>query len=107
MESLAAGGSIYVSAATADLVRGFFSLEDLGSFSVKGASEALRVHELQGTSAVHTQFDLAKTRGLSEFVGRTNEMNLLDTALEQSVRRSGPYGGRCRRGGHREEPPLP
>jgi adenylate cyclase len=84
MESLAAGGSIYVSAATADLVRGFFELDDLGCFNIKGASEALRVHQLQRASAVHTQFELAKTRGLSEFVGRTNEISLLDTSLKQA-----------------------
>ncbi len=84
MESLAAGGSIYVSDATADLVRDFFALEDLGTFAIKGSSEALRVHDLRGASGIHTQFDLAKARGLSEFVGRAKEMTLLDTALEQA-----------------------
>ncbi len=85
MESLASAGSIYLSAATAELVGGFFALEDLGEFTVKGASEALRVYELRDLSAIRTRFELAQARGLSGFVGRTKEMTLLATALDQAL----------------------
>jgi class 3 adenylate cyclase len=85
MESFAAGGSIYLSAATAELVGAFFTLDDLGAFTVKGASEALRVYELRGLSGIRTRFELAQVRGLSGFVGRSSEMTLLDTALEQAL----------------------
>ncbi len=85
MESLAAGGSIYVSATTADLVGAFFALDDLGTFVVKGAAEPLRVFELRGLSAIRTRFELSQVRGLSDFVGRASEMTLLEAALDQAL----------------------
>ena len=38
MEALAEAGKIYLTAATAQRVEGFFACEDLGEFNVKGAS---------------------------------------------------------------------
>jgi class 3 adenylate cyclase/tetratricopeptide (TPR) repeat protein len=85
MEALAAAGSIYLSAATAALVSGWFALEDLGEFRVKGAAEPLRVFELRGVGPVRTRFDLSRARGLTRFVGRQGEMALLEAALEQAL----------------------
>jgi class 3 adenylate cyclase/tetratricopeptide (TPR) repeat protein len=85
MEALASGGSVYLSAQTADLVTGYFELEDLGEFQIKGASESLRVFELQGTGSVRTRFDLSRVRGLSRFVGRGDEMARLETALDRAL----------------------
>src|SRR5204862_1312385 len=42
MEALAAPGSAYLTHVTADIVRGFFDLEDLGTFEVKGVREPVR-----------------------------------------------------------------
>jgi predicted ATPase len=89
MESLASGGSIYLAARTAALVQGYFALEDLGEFDVKGAAEPLRVFELQGPGALRTRFDLSRARGLTRFVGRTDEMALLEAALEQALAGTG------------------
>jgi class 3 adenylate cyclase/tetratricopeptide (TPR) repeat protein len=89
MEALASGGSIYLAAPTAALVQGYFALEDLGEFDVKGAAEPLRVFELQGTGAARTRFDLSRARGLTRFVGRKDEMALLEAALEQALTGSG------------------
>jgi tetratricopeptide (TPR) repeat protein len=85
METLASGGSIYLTAATAQLIRTFFELEDLGEFEVKGAAEAVQVFELQGVGSSRTRFDLSRARGLTRFVGRGNETTLLETSLEQGL----------------------
>jgi class 3 adenylate cyclase/tetratricopeptide (TPR) repeat protein len=93
MEALAAGGSIYLSEHTAALASGYFSLEDLGEFRVKGASEPLRVFELTGTGALRTRFDRSRARGLSKFVGRAAEMSSLEAALAQALTGQGQVVG--------------
>ncbi|MEN8159130.1 MAG: AAA family ATPase, partial [Myxococcota bacterium] len=65
--------------------RGWFALEDLGEFTVKGAAEPLRVFELIGLGDVRTRFDLSQARGLTRFVGRHDELTLLETTLEQAL----------------------
>ena len=89
MEALASGGSIYMTAHTAGLVAGYFEHEDLGEFSIKGATAPMYVFELRGVGSARTRFDVARARGLSRFVGRSDEMALLETALEQALSGSG------------------
>src|SRR5262249_53769286 len=48
MEALAEPNTCYLTAATAALVRGYFALDDLGEFRVKGAPAPLRVYRLTG-----------------------------------------------------------
>jgi class 3 adenylate cyclase len=48
MEALASAGSIYLSDRTAAIVTGYFTLDDLGEFTLKGVSEPTHVFELQG-----------------------------------------------------------
>ncbi|MEN8159127.1 MAG: adenylate/guanylate cyclase domain-containing protein, partial [Myxococcota bacterium] len=84
MEALASGGSIYLSEHTADFAGGYFALEDLGEFAVKGSAEPVRVFELEGVGTARTRFDLSRARGLVRFVGRDTEMQMLETALERT-----------------------
>ena len=83
MEQLAAPGTAYLTEHTAALTQGFFDLEDLGNFDVKGVREPVRVYELKGADAQLTRFDIARARGLSRFVGRRDETATLVDALEQ------------------------
>jgi class 3 adenylate cyclase len=48
LESLAEPNTCYLSDTTAQLATGYFALTDLGDFTVKGASQPLRVFELEG-----------------------------------------------------------
>jgi class 3 adenylate cyclase/ABC-type dipeptide/oligopeptide/nickel transport system ATPase component len=93
MESLAESNTCYLSEATAKLVSGYFELEDLGAFPVKGASEPIGVFELRGRGALETRFDVAYARGLSHFVGRDADMQSLESALEQAQSGSGQVVG--------------
>jgi len=82
MEALAEPGKAYLTEHAARLAEGYLELEDLGEFEVKGASRPIRVYELLGTGSARSRLDLSRERGLSRFVGRAEEMKLLDEALE-------------------------
>ncbi len=85
MEQLAAPGNAYLTESTAKLVEGFLQLRDLGEFEIRGVAEPIHAYELQGVGALRTRFDLSRTRGLSLFVGRADEMKLLEGKLERSL----------------------
>ena len=84
MEELASPDTCYISGDTASLVKGYFELEDLGRFSVKGLDAPVPVFQLQGLGTVKTRFDVSRARGLSRFVGRDSDMQTLEAALEQA-----------------------
>src|SRR5438046_5949654 len=77
MEALASPDTCYLSDTTAALVRGYFELEDLGEFPVKGVRMAVRVHRLAGAGTARTRFDVSRSRGLTRFVGRDADMATL------------------------------
>jgi adenylate cyclase len=93
MEALASPDSCYLTAATAALVGGYFALEDLGEFRVKGVTEAVRVHRLIGIGAARTRFDISRARGLSRFVGRAADLRTLEDAVAQTAAGNGQVVG--------------
>jgi class 3 adenylate cyclase/tetratricopeptide (TPR) repeat protein len=93
MESLAEPNTCYVSDATAQLCTGYFSLDDLGEFSVKGASDPLRVFRLKGVGELRTRLDVALSRGLTRLVGRSDELQLLESALTRAHEDNAPVIG--------------
>ncbi len=84
MEQLAEPGKAYLTEHTAALVQGYLALADLGEFDVRGSSRPLRVHELTGVGSARGRLDISQARGFSRFVGRADEMKVLEKALEQS-----------------------
>jgi class 3 adenylate cyclase/tetratricopeptide (TPR) repeat protein len=93
MESLAEPGKAYLTDDTAGLVEGYLTLEDLGEFQVKGVSQPLRIHELTGTGSARGRLDVSRARGLSRFVGRADELQVLEQALEQGLAGEGSVIG--------------
>jgi class 3 adenylate cyclase/tetratricopeptide (TPR) repeat protein len=85
MEQLAEPGKAYLTQHTASLVEGYLALTDLGEFQVKGASRALRVHELTGVGAARGRLDISRARGFSRFVGRDDELRVLEGARELAI----------------------
>jgi class 3 adenylate cyclase len=85
MEQLAEPGKAYLTEHTASLAEGYLALTDLGEFQVKGASRALRVHELTGVGAARGRLDVSRARGFSRFVGRDDELRVLERAREQAL----------------------
>ena len=84
MEALAEPGKAYLTEYAAKLAQGYLELKDLGEFEVKGARRPVGVFELVGAGSARSRFDLSRERGLSRFVGRAEEMKLLEDALDQA-----------------------
>ena len=85
MEQIAEAGAVYLTAPTAALVQGYFQLADLGEFAVKGVRDPVRVYELEAVGPLRTRLEVARARGFSGFVGRDEEMAVLEAALARVV----------------------
>jgi len=84
MESLAEPGTTYVSDNTFKLTEGLFRFEALGEREIKGKEKPLRVYQIIAPSARRTRFDVSAERGLTPFVGRERELELLLDGFERS-----------------------
>jgi class 3 adenylate cyclase/tetratricopeptide (TPR) repeat protein len=84
MEQLAAPGSILLTAATLRLVEGLVRVNALGPVPVKGLTDPVEVFELVGASALRWRFQAAAARGLTRFVGRQTELEVLGQRLTQA-----------------------
>jgi adenylate cyclase len=93
MESLAEPGTIYLTAATAALVSGYFELRELGPMQAKGVREALPVFELLSSGTARTSLEVAAAKGFSQFVGRDREMAVLDGAFAEAYQGNGQVIG--------------
>ena len=93
METLAESGHICLSEHTARLVDGYFELQDLGRTQIKGVSEPVGLFELEGIGKFRTRLDRSRARGLSSFVGRDKDMDILQAALDRARTGSGQVVG--------------
>ena len=93
MESLASPDTCYMTGTTAALVQGYFELESLGDFTVKGVATPVPVHRLVGRGSAQTRFDISRARGLTRFVGRDSDMQTLEDALAQAQAGNGQVVG--------------
>lgn len=76
LQGLAAPNKVMISETTMRLVEGRFELESLKPRKVKGLSAPVRVFQV-GAIRSTSRFDAATSRGLSVFVGRQSELQLL------------------------------
>jgi class 3 adenylate cyclase/tetratricopeptide (TPR) repeat protein len=84
MQQICEPGRVYLTEHTAKLVPGWFELEDLGPFNIRGVADPVAVHALEGLGPIRTRLDLSRARGFSPFVGRAEEMAVLDAALDRA-----------------------
>jgi class 3 adenylate cyclase/tetratricopeptide (TPR) repeat protein len=84
MEQIAEPSKVYLTAHTAAEVQGYFTLADLGAMEIKGVQGAMHVYELQGLGQMRTRLDVSRSRGFSRFVGRGDEMHVLESALARA-----------------------
>ena len=83
MESLAEPGTTYVTEDTFKLTEGFFRFEALGEKKIKGKEEPVKVYQVIAPSTRRTRFDVSAERGLTPFVGRERELELLLDGFER------------------------
>ncbi|MCB1746696.1 MAG: AAA family ATPase, partial [Gammaproteobacteria bacterium] len=93
IEQLAAPGCVYLGGTTERLVRGYFRLRAMGETSLKGLAEAVALFELEAPGHARSRLDVSIARGLSRFVGRAAEMQVLETALANAERGHGQVVG--------------
>ncbi len=84
MQTAAPVGSIAVSETTQKLCEGYFVLKPLGATKVKGVGEPVSMYEVTGLGPLRTRLQRAAGRGLTKFVGRDREMDVLKHAAEQA-----------------------
>ena len=84
MEVLAEPGATYVSEETFRLTEGFFRFEALGERDIKGKEKPINVYRVIAPSTSRTRFDVTAERGLTPFVGRDRELELMLDAFERS-----------------------
>jgi class 3 adenylate cyclase len=81
MEQLALPGTIRLTAATLRLVEGLIQVTALGPVPVKGLTAPVEVFDVVGASALRRRLQAAAARGLTPFVGRQTELDVLQRAL--------------------------
>jgi len=84
MEQMADPGATYVSEDTFALTEGLFRFEGLGEREVKGKEKPLRIYRVIAPSTSRTRFDVSAERGLTPFIGRERERELLLDAFERA-----------------------
>ena len=84
MEGLAEPGTTYVTEDTFKLTEGLFRFEALGKKEVKGKEEPANIYRVIAPSSRRTRFDVSAETGLTPFVGRERELELLLDGFERS-----------------------
>jgi class 3 adenylate cyclase/tetratricopeptide (TPR) repeat protein len=75
--ALAEPGMVVVAASTRRLLGDQFRLRDLGRHEVKGISEPVPAWEVQGLSASESRFEAVRVAGLTDLIGRKDEIDFL------------------------------
>ncbi len=83
VEGLAEPGTTYVTEDTFKLTEGMFRFEAFGEKRVKGRKEPVKVYRVIAPSTRRTRFDISAERGLTPFVGRERELELLLDGFER------------------------
>jgi class 3 adenylate cyclase len=77
LQGIAEPNSVVIAESTLKLVGNLFELDDLGAQDLKGISEPLRAWVALRPSSVESRFDALHGGGLTELVGRKEELELL------------------------------
>ena len=84
LQSLAEPDSVFMSEASHRLVQGMVDASFAGEHSIKGKSEPQRAYRLDAIRQGATRFEAVVSRGLSAFVGRERELEVLERALVET-----------------------
>ena len=85
MEQTALPGSILLAPDTLRLAEGYVQVRALGPVAIKGLDQPVEVYEALGVGAARSRLQAAAARGLTRFVGRDAELEVLRQTLEQAA----------------------
>jgi len=88
-EGLAEPGTTYLTEDTFKLTEGFFRFEALGERTIKGKDEPVQIYRAIAPSTRRTRFDVSAEGGLTPFVGRDRELELLLDGFERAKKGRG------------------
>jgi class 3 adenylate cyclase/tetratricopeptide (TPR) repeat protein/ABC-type transport system involved in cytochrome c biogenesis ATPase subunit len=77
LQALAEPGTIVVGASTRRLLGNLFRLRDLGRHELKGIAEPVAAWAVKGVSASESRFEVVRAAGLTDLIGRQDEINFL------------------------------
>jgi TOMM system kinase/cyclase fusion protein len=77
LQGIAAPNTLVISAATLQLLGGFFAYQALGTHLVKGIAQPLDVYQVLYESMARSRLEVAGSTGLTPLVGREQEVGLL------------------------------
>ena len=84
LQQEAAPWHIVISEATYRLVAGYCSTQPLGELSLKGKAAPIRAWEVVAVQETRTRLEVEAERGLTPFVGRARELQLLTECFAQA-----------------------
>src|SRR5262249_3728108 len=84
MERTALPGTILLAPDTLRLAEGYVQVRALGPIPIKGLAAPVEVYEVVGTGLTRTRLQAAAARGLTRFVGRDAEFEVLRQSLERA-----------------------
>jgi class 3 adenylate cyclase/predicted ATPase len=77
LQTLAEPGTVVVGASTRRLLGDLFHLRDLGQHEVKGIAAPVAAWSVEGVSASESRFEAVRLEGLSDLIGREDELDFL------------------------------
>jgi predicted ATPase/class 3 adenylate cyclase len=77
LQAVAAAGKVLISHSTWRLTHGLFEYNDLGQLPIKGLAEPVQVWQVLGVSTLESRFEAQHQAGLTQLVGRDEELELL------------------------------
>ena len=84
MQTMAEPGTVQTTENTYRLTKGFFQFQPLGEVQVKGKEEPVKAYRVLGLGSASTRLGAAVMQGLTPFIGREREMELLMDAYERA-----------------------
>ena len=100
LQGVAEPNSVVIGESTRKLVGNLFDLEDLGAQDLKGIAGPVRAWTALRPATVESRFEAMHATGLTDLVGREEEVDFAFAALVESKERRRPGGAALRRGGH-------
>ena len=89
LQSIAEPNSVVIAESTRKLVGNLFELEDLGAQDLKGIAGSVRAWAALRPASVESRFDALHATGLTELVGREEELELLMRRWSKAKRGEG------------------
>jgi class 3 adenylate cyclase/predicted ATPase len=84
LQSIAEPGTVIISSPTYRLVEGFFHCRSLGAPALKGVAAPIELYSVLAESGIQSRFERAVASGLTPFVSRQAEVELLLQRLERA-----------------------